>query len=181
MEPSARVAPEPKGAGTGVTRGLLVAATLLSGAVGVNSFLPWYTDDLYIIKSSRIGLSYVEGIADLVLAVACFFLFLASLVIQKDPKARARLAMIGACLAIGMAMAPLELYARTAWQGHRSTYVIGLGYRGWSYGLYLAMANGFAAAALGGLGAGRVAVRKAPVPVKLESLRRPARPSGSPE
>src|SRR4030095_15783567 len=112
MEPSARVAPEPKGAGTGVTRGLLVAATLLSGAVGVNSFLPWYTDDLYIIKSSRIGLSYVEGIADLVLAVACFFLFLASLVIQKDPKARARLRVIGGGLAVGGGVGPREIFSR---------------------------------------------------------------------
>jgi hypothetical protein len=176
MEPSARVAPEPKSAKTGVTRAVLVAATLLSGGVGVNCLLPWYTDQS--IDQNVMGVLFVEGMVDLALALACFFLFLAAL-IRSEPKSRARLAMIGALLSIGLAMAPLELYARSAWQGMRSVYVFGLGYTGWSYGLYLAMANGFAAAALGGLAAGRLAVRKAVVPVKLESLRRPARPPGT--
>src|SRR5262245_17212686 len=171
MEPSARVAPEPRVAMTGVTRGILVAATLLSGSVGVNCLLPWYTEQQFGQSVSVMGLTFIEGIADLVLAAACFFLFLAAL-IRSDPKSRARLAAIGACLAMGMALAPLELYARGAWQGLRSVYVIGRGYTGWSYGLYLAMANGFVAAALGGLGAGRVSLRKAAVPVKLQALRK---------
>jgi len=80
--------------------------------------------------------------------------------------------MIGTILAFGMAATPVVLYARMAWGGHVSRYVIGSGYSGWLWGLYLAMVNGFVAAALGGLGAGRLAVRKAAVPVKLEALRR---------
>ena len=175
MEPSARVAPEPRVAMTGVTRGILVAATLLSGSVGVNCLLPWYTENQFGTSDTLMGLRFIEGLVDLVLAVACFFLFLAAL-IRSDPKARARLAAIGACLAMGMAVAPLELYARSAYQGVRSVYVIGLGYTGWSYGLYLAMANGFVAAAMGGLGAGRVSLRKSAAPVKLQALRKARRP-----
>jgi hypothetical protein len=175
---SARVAPERPVSLNGVTRCVLVAATLLSGAVGVNCFLPWYTDQSSGSTESRLGLTFVEGMVDLVLSLACFSLFLAALV-RSDARARARLAMIGACLGFGLAIAPLELYARGAWMGVRSVYVIGLGYTGWSYGLYLALINGFVAAGLGGLGAGRVSLRRASVPTKLPSLRKAPRAPGS--
>src|SRR5262252_8713357 len=105
--PSVRVAPEPPVALSGVTRGVLVAATLLSGAVGVNCLLPWYTDQSSGSTESRLGLTFVEGGVDLVLSLACFSLFLAALV-RSDARARARLAMIGACLGFGLAIAPLE-------------------------------------------------------------------------
>jgi hypothetical protein len=170
MEPSARAAPEPKTARTGATRGILVGATLLSGGVGANCLMPWHTAS-WMDPGPLRGVTYIEGIVDLVLAAACFSLFLAALLV-REPKRKARLAMIGTIVAFGMAATPVVLYARMAWQGHRSVYVIGSGYGGWVWGIYLAMVNGFVAAALGGLGAGRLAVRKVPAPVKLEALRR---------
>ena len=60
MEPSARVAPEPNAARAGVTRAVLVAATLLSGGVGVNCLLPWYTDQS--IDQNVMGVLFIEGI-----------------------------------------------------------------------------------------------------------------------
>jgi hypothetical protein len=151
-------------------RALLVVAMLLSIGVGANCLMPWHTVSI-LDPGPLLGVAYVEGIVDLVLSAACFVLFLAALLV-RDPKRKARLAMIATILAFGMAATPVVLYARRAWDGHKSVYVIGSGYSGWLWGMYLAMANGFVAAALGGLGAGRLAVRKAPVPVKLDSLRR---------
>jgi hypothetical protein len=155
-------------------RALLVVAMLLSGGVGANCLMPWHTAS-WMDPGPLLGIRYIEGILDLVLAVACFSLFLAAL-LAREPKRKARLAMVGTILAFGMAAMPVVLYARMAWQGHLSIYVIGGGYGGWVWGMYLAMVNGFVAAALGGLGAGRLAVRKAPVPVKLDALRRKPAP-----
>src|SRR6185295_13760145 len=101
MEDSARIAPEPARPASWispVTRGVLVAALLLSGTVGGACFLPWFTQQRFDESESQIGLTFIEGIVEFVLAVACFFLFLAVLV-KNDPKSRARLAAIGALLA----------------------------------------------------------------------------------
>jgi len=157
-----------------VTRGVLAAALVLSGVVGASCLLPWHVEQRFEDSRSLPGVMFIEGMVDLALACACFVLFLMVL-IKSEPKSRARLAAIGACLSLGMALAPLELFARGAYTGVRSVYVIGLGYSGWSYGLYTAMIAGFVAAALGGLGAGRVSLRPKLTPVKLQSLRKAPR------
>ena len=177
MGESARVAPEPaasKSSLSPMARGVLVAATLLSGVAGASCFLPWFTESRFEDSESRMGLTFIEGIVEFALAIVCFFLFLAVL-IKRDPRGRARLAAVATFLAFGMAIAPLELFARGAYIGFRSTVVLGVGYTGWSYGLYLALVAGFVAAAMGGLGAGKVSVRKAAAPVKLQSLRKAPR------
>ena len=173
------VAPEPpappRSTISPLTRGVLAAALVLSGVVGASCLLPWYTEQQFEDSRSVLGVMFIEGMVDFALACACFVLFLIVL-IKNEPKSRARLAAIAACLSLGMALAPLELFARGAYTGIRSVYVIGLGYSGWSYGLYTALIAGFVAAAMGGLGAGRVSDGQKATPVKLQSLRKPARP-----
>jgi hypothetical protein len=162
-----------------VTRLLLVAALLLSAAAAGASFLPWYTAEGFDQDERIVGLGFVEGLLELALGVLGFVFFLA-VVLRSDTPGRRRLALVAVCLAMGTAFVPLELIARGAWMGLKTVVVIGGGYVGWSYGLYLSLTAGFSAAATGSVGASTILRRPGPVPVKLRQLRKAPRAPGGP-
>lgn len=159
----------------GFTKFLLATAVLMSAAAAGGCFLPWFKIVWLGDEEIRIGFtSYVEGIVEASVGALAAVLFLATL-LTATPRTRGRLAVAAACLAFASAVVPFELVFREAWMGQKTVVVIGEGYVGWSYGLYLSLAAGFAAAAAGSVAANTVARPPAAVPVKLRSVRKTPR------
>jgi hypothetical protein len=153
------------------TRALLGIAALFSGAAGAAAALPWRTEELFDEQTLSRGYEFVEGILEMILGALGLVLFLAALA-TASPKARGRLASTAAIAAFGLALLPLELYARATWMGVRSVLVLGAGYVGWSVGLYGSLVAGFAAAGMGSVAAAHLL---APATVRVRRPRR-ARP-----
>jgi hypothetical protein len=151
------------------TRACLAIAALFSGAAGAAGALPWRTEELFDEQSLTRGYEFVEGLLEMILGGLGLALFLAALAIPS-PRVRGRLASTAALVAFGVALLPLELYARSAWMGVRSILVLGAGYVGWSVGLYGSLVAGFAAAGMGSVAAADL-LRSSTI--RVRRLRRP--------
>jgi hypothetical protein len=163
--------PPPSPPARAVPRILLIAAVLCSALAAWSASQPWHTLQWLDTEEIHLGITYVEGILQLVLGAVAALLFLAAL-FTGSPAARSRIAVTAACLALGLAFVPVELIAREARMGKKTVVIVGVGYSGWSRGLYLALVAGFAAAATGSAAATKMMVPRT-VTVTLRSRRRP--------
>jgi len=156
------------------TAALMGIAALFSVVATVLALLPWRTP-LDIDETEQMhGYVFVEGILELILGGVTTVLFLSAFAV-KSPAARGRLAGVAALLSFGVALAPLELYARHAWMGMRSVLILGAGYIGWLPPLYGAMAAGFLSAAMGSVAAAQLRIPGTGTAIKARLRRLPPR------
>jgi hypothetical protein len=148
-----------------------IAALFAAVATGL-ALLPWRTPEDVTETELMKGYVFIEGILGLVLGGSTAVLFLAAFCV-KSPTARGRLAGVAALLSFGVALAPLELYARHAWMGMRSVLILGVGYIGWLPALYAAMAAGFLSAAMGSVAAAQLLIPSRVTTVKVKRRRPP--------
>jgi hypothetical protein len=151
------------------TRALLGIAAFFSAAAGAAGVLPWRIEELFEEQALTRGYQFVEGILEMILGGLCLALFLGALATSSQ-RLRSRLGSTAAVLSFGIALLPLELYARSTWMGVRSVLVLGAGYVGWALGLYGALLSGFLAAGMGSVAAADL---HRPTTVQVRRPRRP--------